>query len=342
MSAFVPGIELNRRFYDEIVAAIVQPWPHSAAHLGWGSDVLGYDTERSMDHGWGPRMRVFVDEGDIDAVRAALDAQLPATFGGHPVRYGWDEWPVRHYVEVATLGSWLQFELGHDATTGIDTIDWLVMPQQKLLGVVRGAVFHDGLGVLAPLRLQLAYFPDEVWRWVLACEWQRVSQEEAFVGRTAEVGDEVGSRVLAARQVRNVMRLHFLYAREYWPYSKWFGTAHRRLPGADTLLPHLDAALAAADFATRETALTRAYETVARMHNDTGLPRVDDPTVRHFHSRQFLVLGSERFVDACLGGVSDEWLRALPRVGSIDQFVDSTDVLSFTRVARRLRAIYAT
>jgi hypothetical protein len=88
--------------------------------------------------------------------------------------------------------------------------------------------------------------------------------------------------------------------------------------------------------------LTRAYEAVARIHNESELPSVDDPTVRHFHSHQFLVLGSERFVDACLGAVSDPWLRALPRIGSIDQFVDSTDVLSFAPNAARLRSMYAT
>jgi hypothetical protein len=38
--------------------------------------------------------------------------------------------------------------------------------------------------------------------------------------------------------------------------------------------------------------------------------------------------------------VDDEWLRSLPLVGSIDQFVDSTDVLSFADRARRLSDFY--
>jgi hypothetical protein len=48
------------------------------------------------------------------------------------------------------------------------------------------------------------------------------------------------------------------------------------------------------------------------------------------------VLGSARFVDACLERVEDEWLRSLPLVGAIDQFVDSTDVLSSPETARRI------
>ena len=53
-----------------------------------------------------------------------------------------------------------------------------------------------------------------------------------------------------------------------------------------------------------------------------------DETVGFFHERPFCVLGSGRFVDACIAGVSDPWLRSLPLTGAIDQFVDSTDVLS--------------
>ena len=53
-----------------------------------------------------------------------------------------------------------------------------------------------------------------------------------------------------------------------------------------------------------------------------------DATVRLFHERPFRVLGSARFVDACLERVSDPWLKSLPLVGGIDQFVDSVDVLS--------------
>jgi len=56
---FVSGQELSRRFYREVVEPLVRPWPHAAALLGWGSDVLGYDTERSVDHGWGPRLTEY-------------------------------------------------------------------------------------------------------------------------------------------------------------------------------------------------------------------------------------------------------------------------------------------
>ncbi|MCC2629771.1 MAG: hypothetical protein K0S14_3421, partial [Thermomicrobiales bacterium] len=48
-----------------------------------------------------------------------------------------------------------------------------------------------------------------------------------------------------------------------------------------------------------------------------------------------------RFADALRDQIQDERVRNLPEaVGSIDQFVGSTDVLSNTTVRRRARPIY--
>jgi hypothetical protein len=327
---FLPGAELARAFYEEVVAGIVGEVPHSAAFIGYGSDVLGYDTERSTDHGWGPRLQVFTD-ASLD-----LDPLLPETFRGWPVRYGWDDHAVRHRVDVAPLGAWLEERLGLDPRRGIETRDWLTTPQQLLLEVTRGPVFHDGLGELEPLRAALAWYPDDVWLWLIACQWRRLDQDEHFVGRTAEVGDELGSRVLAARLVRDLMRMCFLLERRYAPYPKWFGTAFAELDAAAEVGPALERAIVATDYETREQALVEAYEAVARRHNALGITESVEPTVRPFYTRPFQVLSSRRFVDACLARVSDEWLRSLPLVGAVDQWSDSTDVLSDPSLTRRL------
>ena len=337
MPEFVPAIQLNHEFYEEVVGPALAPWPHCAGLLGWGSQVLGYDSDRSTDHGWGPRVEVFVAGNAVKPARAAIDAALPETFRGWPVRYGWDDWPERHYVEITTLERWLTQRIGCDPAAGMTAVDWLVIPQQQLLGVGRGAVYHDEDGALAAVRKQLGYFPDDVWRWLVMCQWRRLEQEEAFVGRTAEVGDELGSQVLGARIVRELMRLHFLYARDYWPYTKWFGTAYAALPGSAALIPALQAAATAPSYADRERALVPAYEALMRMHNESGLTEPIDATVRPFHGRPFLVPFSERIVAALHATIRDESLRALPLFGSIDQCVDCTDVVSFPEYATRLR-----
>ena len=114
--------------------------------------MLGYDDVRSTDHGWGPRLQVFVAGADVPAVRSRVDDGLPETFCGRPVRFGWDRTAPRHWVDVQPLGDWLTGHLGFDPRPTPTTLDWLTAPQQKLLGVVRGAVYADPAGELSAVR----------------------------------------------------------------------------------------------------------------------------------------------------------------------------------------------
>ncbi len=328
MPDFIRGLELSRAFYEEVVSDILGVTPHAAARLGWGSDVLGFDTERSTDHGWGPCVNVYVASEHVHNVRRLVDTDLPDTFRGWPTRFGWDDIPVSHHIDVDTVAGWLRRHLGFDPFAGITTCDWLATPQQILLEVTQGAVFHDPDGRLAAVREALAWYPNDVWLWLMACQWRRLDQEEPFVGRTAELGDEIGSRVLTARLVRDAMRLCFLQDGSYAPYAKWLGSAFRNLDPARTLLDPMLVAVTASRIDEREDALVAIVEELARRHNMLGLTAAVDASVRQFHARPFRVLGSHRFVDACLASVGDPWLRSLPLVGSVDQWIDSSDVLS--------------
>jgi hypothetical protein len=339
---FLPGGDLARAFYDEVVGPLLRDVEHASALVGWGSDVLGFDDERSTDHGWGPRMHVFVAAEDVAQAQALVDAGLPDELRGRPTRYGWDDTPVSHHVVVTTLDAWTGDRLGFDPLAEIPLDRWLATPQQLLLEGTAGPVLNDPRGELGRMREALAWYPDDVWLWLLACQWRRIDQEEPFVGRTAEVGDELGSRILAARLARDAKRLCFLLERRYAPYAKWLGSAFRRLDAYATVGPSLEAALAADAYPEREEALIEAMTALARRHNAAGITEPVDESPGWFHSRPFRVLGSARFVDACLERVTDERLRALPLVGGIDQWVDSTDVLSEPRVLEALAASYRT
>lgn len=342
MSDFISAARLSGAFYREALRPLLKGRRHAAALLGWGSDVLGYDTERSTDHYWGPRVVVIIETDDGDEVSRYLDAELPAEFCGWPVRYGADGAPAHHHVTVATIGRWLHNHLGVDASAGMTTLDWLLTPQQKLLGVTGGAVYADEAGELAAVRRSLAWYPDELWRWLIACQWRRIAEEEAFVARTAEVGDETGSAVVASRLVRDAMRLALLLDRQYAPYQKWLGTAFARMSHHDELPLHLATVTHASTAAEREGALARAYSVLAHRHNDTGITPPVDGRIGDYHTRPAHVLMANRFVEACLETVTDTWLRAQPLIGSIDQAVDNTAILQFPHVYRRLGPLYST
>lgn len=356
---FIHGLELSRRFYREAVLPILETefpgLPHAAARLGSGSEVLGFDTARSADHEWGPRLQLFLAPDDVAQHRERLVSelayQLPKTFLGWPTHFeptgeangvgfmqapASSDAPVRHRVDVAAVDDWLTGCLGFTPSRGVTTADWLATPTQRLLEATAGAVFHDGLGQLTAARERLAWYPHEVWLYVLACQWKRISQEEAFVGRCGEVGDELGSAVVCARLIRDLMRLVLLMERRYPPYSKWLGSAFAQRAAAPDLTSHMTAALAATDGKSREQALTRVYEAVASLHNGLGLTEPVDPSTRPYFGRPFQVIGAERFTGALLSRIQDPDIRALSQAGAIDQFADNTDFLGraeFTRGA---------
>ena len=196
-------------------------------------------------------------------MRDAVEHGLPDEFRGWPTRFGWDAVPVTHHVEVAELGAWLDAADRLRSAGGISTRQWLCAPQQRLLEVTSGAVFHDDGGELAAVRAALAWYPDDVWLWLLACQWRRLDQEEPFVGRAAEVGDELGSRVVAARLVRDVMRWRFCSS----------AATRRTASGSARAFAQLDAAVGASarvarrprcrDYEAREDALVAAVEELA-------------------------------------------------------------------------------
>lgn len=353
---FIPGIELSKVLYEQAVAPLLAEvfpgLPYAAARVGTGSEVLGFDTPRSADHEWGPRLQIFLSAEKCAlhaaGIRRVLAARLPKQVRGWPTHFQEStdpddpvgrmqitEGPVNHRIDVLDVDGWLGARLGLptiDAPLRAD--DWLGIPQQRLAEITGGAVFHDALGTLTKYRQTLHWYPEQVWRYLLACQWQRISQNEAFVGRCAEVGDDIGSAVVAARLVRELMRLCLLLERRYAPYDKWLGSAFGELPVAESLAPLLRGALEATDYQAREARLCEAYEAVASLQNASGLIAPEDPRCRHYHSRPFLVLHAERFAHALARTIADPALRDLPLIGGVDQWADSTDLLNQPQAIR--------
>jgi hypothetical protein len=361
-TSFIPGLTLNRRFYWEVVRPLLdQHFPaltHSAALLGSGSDVLGLDTPMSTDHNWGPRLQLCLSAADHAAYAAALDemlrTHLPPSFAGYSVHFSQPDLadngtqiaeahrggPVNHLLSIGTVEGLFDKYLATSPDADLSAWDWLALPEQKLLEITAGEVFYDGLGTLEPARARFAYYPPDIWRVRLSAQWHRISEEEAFVGRTGELGDEVGSWILSARHVRDLMRLSFLYARRYAPYSKWLGTAFAHLPIAADLLPHLQALTTAPNWRVREEHLGKLYRRLAAEHNASGITEALSTETRSYFGRPYQVLFAGRFGEAISATISDPDLRDLGPFGAVDQFTDSVAIHSNARIAAKLKSIY--
>lgn len=349
MGRSLPGLELARRFHECVLRPVlVREFPrlrYDAALVGAGSEVLGFDDARSPDHDWGPRAQIFLAPGDhrrvARRVRAALTRDLSGTFLGWPVRWGGsDGGPVRHHVDVWEPARWSREYLGIDATRNLRTRDWLGIASQRLRGATSGEVFRDELGALRGIRERLRWYPADVWKYLLACQWNRIGQTEPFVGRTGEVGDDLGSRLVAAGLVRDVMRLAFLLERVHAPYHKWLGTAFAGLRLAPRLMPELRGVMRSAEWRGRERHLSRAYAVCVAAQNRLRMAPAQPGRVSSFHGRPFQVIHADRIAAAIRRAVRDPEVRSITSMaGSIDQISDATDVADVPALSRRIASV---
>lgn len=360
---FVPGLDLADDFFHETVRPIIDRrfpgLPYSAGKLHGGSDVLGFDTAQSMDHDWGPsKFDLFLRDEDYEALRGeiteVLTKELPDEFRGVPTRFLFPErdggrvglpaeGAVAHRIQVTTMRRFFWSYIGLNPAEEMSPVDWLLLPQQLLRTISCGRVFHDGLEQLRAVQRKLRWYPMDVWLYLLACQWRKIDQEEPFMARCGDVGDELGSRVVAVRMVDELMRLCFFMERQYWPYYKWFGTAFAKLECAADLTPIFHSILNSQNWDEREEFLSAAYLYVAGMHNNLGLTKHVEPEIRRFHSRPYRVLHSERFVEALYGTIRSEAVLRLPRnLGGVAQFLNSTETLDWVERCRRLEVLYCT
>lgn len=230
--AFIPGLDLAEGFVQDLVEPVLhEAFPdlrYTAAIIGSGSEVLGFDTPMSTDHHWGPRVMLFLEPGVFTkaapAISDRLRSTLPPTYRGYSTHFSeplaeengtqllaeGTAGNIRHRVECDTLRGYLRDYLGFDPTVPIPAATWLATPQQKLRTIVQGRVFRDDLG-LEDIRRRLAWYPPDVARYYLASLWSRIGEEEHLHGRPFTVID--GSRIARALlggitdpEVRSIIR----------------------------------------------------------------------------------------------------------------------------------------
>ena len=354
------GMELCGLFYEEAVQPLLtERFPdlvYSSARLGKGSDVLGFDTPTSMDHDWGPQLDLFLGEADYEKLHQeisnSLATELPLEIRGHSTNFeenddntaGMEQipdGPVNHRVSINTLSGFFENLVGFDPAEGISAQDWLRAPAQELRSIASGSVFHDGLGKLERIRADLHWYPDDLWFYLMACQWRRIAQEEPFMARCGDTNDELGSQIVGMRLMTELMRVCFLIERQYPPYFKWFGTAFSKLDCSDSLSPIFQETFKAEDWKTREKHLSQAYCIVADLHNRLEITDPEEPSVSPFHSRPYLVPHADRFASALYNVIQDSEVADLPRhIGAIWQFADSTDILTSTNFSLEVSKVY--
>jgi Domain of unknown function (DUF4037) len=123
-----------------------------------------------------------------------------------------------------------------------------------------------------------------------------------MVGRTAERGDEFGSRLLSARVAGDPMWLAFALSGQWPPYAKWRGMAFQALPVAADLAGPLTAAATATGWRGRESVWV---PTMPSPHATCEYSWIRPPSRSRLRTRMVSSAGATGILPS--GGL---WLRA--------------------------------
>jgi hypothetical protein len=335
------GAALSRSYFEDLIEPLMSTrFPglrYAAGRLGSGSDVIGLDDATSRDHDWGLRLTLIVPGQTVADVEHMLESSLPDAYQGLPTRFPFSgRTAPRLHVDVSSMADFVVPRLGFDPRSPITIDDWLSLSGQSVLEITAGPVFADHDGALGRVRRALDWYPDDLWRNVIACDWARLAQELPLMGRAADVGDDRGSRLIAARSAQVTMHLAFLLERRWAPYAKWFGTAFSTLRCADSLGPQIDRILDGDDRQRREHGLIAALQLLLQIQDDHGLTDVDHATVPfwdrpHIHPNPAIIT-------QLTTAITDARVQSLPLgAGTIEQRTDNVEIL--VEPAARRRAI---
>lgn len=359
---FTPGLELNRKFYKNVVGPLMKKeFPklkYAAAFTGNGSDVLGFDDPTSMDHNWGPKMRLILPKKDYSKIRKKVDKmlreKLPPTFMGYPTNFTQEaegylkqqmklktKGEINHLIRLYSIESFFRHYIAFDPSKEEATVaDWLTFPEQSLLEVSAGEIFHDTLG-FSKYQKKLQYYPKEIWHYIMRVQWGRVGDELGHHARSGQSGDELGSRVLAARMVRRIIKLSFLIEGKYAPYSKWVGRAFSHLAIAKKLEPLLLEILQQPKWMKRQIAITKAHVLLAKQHNKNKITKPIAVKTDNFHGRNYLVFNVVPVMQALDSTIRDPRIKNLRhKIGAIDQFMDHAKINHEEYIYRKLKFLF--
>ncbi len=353
------GLELGERFYREEVGPLVDGrFPalqgrYAAGLTGYGSDVLGHDDELSRDHEWGPRCFLWLRERDyrryapdLDEV---LDRELPRTFLGFQTRFRVDRKiealvPVAggeeglHHVVITTVRRHLGFQIGSRRLPH-GALEWLSIPEQRLLEFVRGQVFADPVGEITGAREALAYLPDGVWRYKMLYGWSILGWQLTNISLCAGRGDALSARFALHKCVEACVQLAFLLNRRYRPGTiKWLSREFCALPEiAAGIGPLLEEALTSPDLGHAAGLMDGVAQQLAGAHNRLGIT-APVAVAKQLYRGQ-LHFSPDGLMGALRASLPPD-LAQLEIQGGCDQWVSNEDVLIWAKHFRRLEPFY--
>lgn len=353
------GLDLCRKYYNEIIKTIINENiefvgdRYAAALIGWGSDVLGNDDELSKDHEWGPRCIIFLPE-DLkqynDRIYEILNTEIPPVFIGHPTRFVHDKkyMGVRTpsidgsgnvHIEITTCEEYFTSNLG--ITVPKNDLEWLSIPENRLLELTSGEVFYDGFGELTRLRnIYSSYYPDNVWKYRLAYAWQSLGWDIDLIGLCNDRRDILSARYSLSETINRIIKITFLLNRKYAPsYPKWIHREFYKLTCLSNVIgPAIEDFYTEKDLKLITKKLSEICAMLIQYENSLlNLPRVKIKT--NIFARGYFDIDFQYIAEQIYETI-DGQLKAIPLDGALDQWITNEDFLLEADKMKLLSVIY--
>jgi len=231
-------VDISHEFFNQVVLPVLQrEFPAETAHtafgvFGYGSEALKLDDEYSRDHHWGLRIDALMPDEIFQNKRQEIvqvvSASLPATFQGHSLR---EAYLAGAGLAPDSLEAFLSRTLG-SAHLPQSYQAWLKLPEEDIIHVINGEVWHDPAGTFSHIRATLqAYYPEPV-RLRRIAHWCRFfSGMGSYALKRAILRNNLlYATTTFAKAVRWGIQLAFMLEKQYYPYDKWLMAYFERLP----------------------------------------------------------------------------------------------------------------
>lgn len=255
------GLALSEHlFKTHIQAAFQEQFPTLYTQLafglaGSGSECFGYDDDLSVDHDWGPRLCIWVDEALFVQDGKTLQhryQQLLKSYSHQGRSLNVDTQAPRD--GVLSIQRFYSYYLGLSELPS-SWKQWLMLSDESLSQCTNGRVFSDPKGLFTHYReTLLSYYPDDVWFKKIGAACIRISQYGQYnYPRAVKRNDMLAAGHCISAFCSEVVALACLLKRTYKPFYKWhyrklgelgdFGTLlHEKLLLLVSLAPTLNEA----------------------------------------------------------------------------------------------------
>ncbi len=231
-------IDVSRAFFEEVVKDILEAnFPEETAQMacgvfGYGSEVLRLDDDYSADHHWGLRINallpddLFANKGE--EILQAVDTQAPDNFRGYSLREGLI---TGKGLSLTSLDAYLNQTIGINHPPE-SYADWLGVPEEDILHIVNGELWHDPSGRFSAIRTTFNdYYPEPV-RLRRIAHWCRYSSGMGtYALKRAILRDnDYFATVAFGKSLRWLVQIAFMLDKQYYPYDKWIMAFFEKLP----------------------------------------------------------------------------------------------------------------